>query len=157
MVRHSVAGEVLLAREPRILITIHCTNDQVDKVDLALAEAFSCKIITASPKLEQKLIAWLKKYARKESSRPPIDLKTDTFSEKVLGQLVRIPLGQVKSYHEIATLLGNPKASRAVGNACGSNPLPLFIPCHRVVASDGSLGGFSCGLEIKKRLLAFEN
>jgi O-6-methylguanine DNA methyltransferase len=157
MVKPSYAGELLLAREPRILITIHCTNNQVDTVDLTLAEAFSCAILNASPKLQEKLITWLKKYARKESCRPPLDLKTETFSEKVLGQLVRIPLGQVKSYQEIAKLLGNPKASRAVGNACGSNPLPLFIPCHRVVASDGSLGGFSCGLEIKKRLLAFES
>ena len=78
------------------------------------------------------------------------------FRQKVLNLLQRIPYGRVRSYGWIARKLGNPSAMRAVGGACGANPVPLLVPCHRVVAADGSLGGFSGGLKIKKRLLRLE-
>ena len=79
------------------------------------------------------------------------------FRRRVLGVLQRIPYGRVRSYGWVARKLGKPSATRAVGGACGANPVPLLVPCHRVVASDGSLGGFSGGLTIKKRLLRLEN
>jgi len=79
------------------------------------------------------------------------------FRRRVLGVLQRIPYGRVRSYGWVARKLGKPGATRAVGGACGANPVPLLVPCHRVVASDGSLGGFSGGLTIKKRLLRLEN
>ncbi|KIH53020.1 6-O-methylguanine DNA methyltransferase, DNA binding domain protein [Ancylostoma duodenale] len=70
---------------------------------------------------------------------------------------MRIPRGTTRSYAEIAKLMGRPTAYRAVAQACGANVLPVVIPCHRVVASDGSLGGFSNGIETKRQLLKMES
>jgi methylated-DNA-[protein]-cysteine S-methyltransferase len=74
----------------------------------------------------------------------------------VLKALQGIPYGQTRTYKEIAETIGSPKAMRAVGNANGNNPLAIFIPCHRVVGSDGSLTGFGGGLDAKRFLLALE-
>jgi O-6-methylguanine DNA methyltransferase len=79
------------------------------------------------------------------------------FRQRVLEMLQRIPYGRVRSYGWVARKLGKPGATRAVGGACGANPVPLLVPCHRVVAANGSLGGFSGGLRIKKRLLRLES
>jgi O-6-methylguanine DNA methyltransferase len=88
---------------------------------------------------------------------PPLDLRGGTlFQQRVWSALCRIDCGETKSYAEIAREIGAPKATRAVGGACGANPIPLLIPCHRVLASGGNLGGFSGGLDWKKRLLAIE-
>ena len=65
------------------------------------------------------------------------------FQKKVWQELLKIPKGQTRSYKEIAIAIGNPKAARAVANACGKNPYPIKIPCHRAIRSDGSLGGYS--------------
>jgi O-6-methylguanine DNA methyltransferase len=78
------------------------------------------------------------------------------FQRAVWQILISIPYGETRSYKWMAEQLGQPKAVRAVANACGKNPLPIIIPCHRVVASDGSLGGFALGIETKKKLLAVE-
>lgn len=88
----------------------------------------------------------------------PIDWNGAThFQKKVWRALQRIPWGQTRSYGEIARAIGKPRAARAVGAACGANPLLLLVPCHRVVAGSGSLGGFSAGLALKKQLLALES
>jgi len=88
---------------------------------------------------------------------PPLDLAAGTpFQRKVWAALRQIPAGQTESYGRLAAALGAPKAARAVGSACGANPIPLFIPCHRVVPAGGGLGGFSGGLHWKRRLLALE-
>jgi O-6-methylguanine DNA methyltransferase len=90
-------------------------------------------------------------------SLPPLDLRAGTdFQQRVWSALQRIGLGETRSYCEIAVAIGSPKATRAVGNACGANPIPLIIPCHRVLASGGKLGGFSGGLSWKTKLLAME-
>ncbi|MDP2663767.1 MAG: MGMT family protein, partial [Dehalococcoidia bacterium] len=68
----------------------------------------------------------------------------------------RIPRGQTRSYGQVAQAIGRPQSGRAVGQALASNPLPILIPCHRVVATDGSLRGFACGQEMKRRLLTLE-
>jgi len=81
---------------------------------------------------------------------------SSSFRLKVWRTLQTIPYGRVRSYGWVARKLGQPRAARAVGAACGANPLPLVVPCHRVVAGDGSLGGFSGGLPVKKRLLRLE-
>ena len=78
------------------------------------------------------------------------------FQRSVWRQLQEIPYGETISYGELARRVGNPKASRAVGSANGANPLPIVIPCHRVIASDGTLGGFGGGLPTKQMLLALE-
>ena len=79
------------------------------------------------------------------------------FQLKVWAAIEKIPFGQTRSYGEIATEIGHPGAARAVGTACGSNPLMLFVPCHRVLAARGAIGGYGfCGVEIKKKLLRIE-
>jgi len=99
---------------------------------------------------------------QRESFDFPIDLSLlkTPFQRSVLDATRALPFGRVKSYKEIAIAIGKPGASRAVGNALGSNPIPIVIPCHRVVASGNRLGGFmrnaKGGREIKRRLLALE-
>lgn len=88
---------------------------------------------------------------------PPLDWsgKTD-FQQAVWRELLKIPNGKTRSYGEIAERIGKPKAVRAVGGACGANPVPVLVPCHRVLAANKKLGGFSGGLDWKRRLLARE-
>ena len=85
-----------------------------------------------------------------------LDLEGTSFQRKVWKALQHIPQGSTASYSEIARKIKSPGAARAVGTACGANPIPLFIPCHRVIGSNGSLCGFGGGLPIKKHLLALE-
>lgn len=87
---------------------------------------------------------------------PPLDAGGTPFQQRVWDQLRQIPRGETRSYAEIAAALGVPGAIRAVGRANGANPLAVLVPCHRVVRSDGSLGGYAGGLDIKRRLLEFE-
>jgi AraC family transcriptional regulator, regulatory protein of adaptative response / methylated-DNA-[protein]-cysteine methyltransferase len=86
----------------------------------------------------------------------PLDLAGTDFQRRVWAALEEIPYGETRSYAEVAGAIGAPKAARAVGAACGKNPVPLVIPCHRVVREDGDLGGFGCGVEVKRRLLERE-
>ncbi len=85
-----------------------------------------------------------------------LDLEGTPFQKKVWSALTKIPYGQTRSYRDVAKSVGNPKAFRAVGNANGQNPIPLIVPCHRVIESNGGLGGFGHGIKVKKRLLDFE-
>jgi len=88
---------------------------------------------------------------------PPLDLSAGTdFQRQVWAAMRAIPLGKTISYREIAVAIGNPKACRAVGGACGANPIPVLIPCHRVLAANQRLGGFSGGLDWKIKLLTRE-
>ena len=86
----------------------------------------------------------------------PIDVRGTAFQEAVWKELRRIPLGETRSYAEIAAAVGQPQAVRAVGTANGSNPVAVLVPCHRVIRSDGSLGGYAGGLDRKRKLLAAE-
>jgi len=86
----------------------------------------------------------------------PLDLRGTGFQLMVWRELARIPYGETISYGELARRIGQPDASRAVGAANGANPIPIVIPCHRVIGANGSLTGFGGGIETKKRLLALE-
>ncbi len=87
---------------------------------------------------------------------PPLDLVGTEFQKAVWAALKAIPLGKTLTYGEVAVKIGNPKATRAIGMACGANPIPILIPCHRVVAASSKIGGFSGGLHWKRQLLAAE-
>lgn len=88
---------------------------------------------------------------------PPLDLSSGTpFQQSVWNSLRQIPSGRTRSYGEIARAIRRPKALRAVGQACGANPIPLLLPCHRVLAARGKIGGFSAGLDWKRTLLRRE-
>ncbi|WP_328799264.1 methylated-DNA--[protein]-cysteine S-methyltransferase [Sediminihaliea albiluteola] len=86
----------------------------------------------------------------------PLAPAGSVFQQQVWRALQQIPYGELRSYRDIACSIGNEKAVRAVGRANGCNPLPIIVPCHRVIGSDGKLTGFSGGLETKSRLLALE-
>ena len=86
----------------------------------------------------------------------PLDLQGSQFHMQVWSTLRQIPAGKVATYGEIAARVGKPRGARAVGQACGGNPVVLFVPCHRVVAANGGLGGFGSGLEVKQALLKHE-
>jgi O-6-methylguanine DNA methyltransferase len=92
----------------------------------------------------------------KPKNLPPLDLSGTEFQKNVWNALRKISSGKTKSYGEIARAIGKPKAVRAVGGACGANPVPVLVPCHRVLAANKKLGGFSGGLDWKRRLLARE-
>jgi methylated-DNA-[protein]-cysteine S-methyltransferase len=100
----------------------------------------------------------LRKYLKGELRRfdCKLDFEGTPFQKKVWSALAKIPYGQTRSYQEIAKSIGHPKAFRAVGNANGRNSIPLIVPCHRVIESDGGLGGFGHGIKMKKRLLDLE-
>ncbi len=86
----------------------------------------------------------------------PLSLEGSEFQLRVWKTLITIPYGETISYGQLACRVGNPKAARAVGLANGSNPIPIIVPCHRVIGSDGSLTGYGGGLPIKKALLSLE-
>ena len=106
----------------------------------------------------RKVLAQMERYLKGDLKRfdCPLDLRGTSFQKKVWSKLATIPYGQTRSYKEIAEAIGHPKAFRAVGNANGSNPIPLILPCHRVIESNGGLGGFGHGIKVKKELLDFE-
>jgi O-6-methylguanine DNA methyltransferase len=115
-------------------------------------------LIREDPLPLAEAMAYLQRYFSGVSGRyrHPLDLRGTTFQLKVWSALQQIPFGQVAAYGEIASRLKKPGAARAVGQACRANPVVLFVPCHRVVASRGGLGGFSSGLDLKKSLLRHE-
>ncbi len=86
----------------------------------------------------------------------PLDIQVTAFQRRVYEELLRIPSGETRSYAEIAEAIGQPTASRAVGNACATNPVALAIPCHRVLRNNGSLGGYAWGIERKQALISAE-
>ena len=86
----------------------------------------------------------------------PLDVRGTDFQRRVWAAVAAIPYGQTRTYAEVARMIGKPKAVRAVGAANGANPLPLVVPCHRVVGSDGSLTGYGGGLDVKRELLEME-
>lgn len=94
---------------------------------------------------------------RPAKTLPPVDLSAGTdFQRRVWGALRRIGWGRTRSYGQVARAIGQPKAARAVGAACGANPIPVLVPCHRVLAADKRLGGYSGGLDWKRALLRRE-
>ena len=122
-----------------------------------LRRRFSGEILRDDRK-NGKVLSQLEKYLKGELKRfdCPLDLRGTPFQRKVWSMLAKIPYGKTRSYREIAGAIGHPRAFRAVGNANGANPVPLILPCHRVIESGGGLGGFGHGIRVKKWLLEFE-
>ncbi len=105
-----------------------------------------------------KIQEWIDAYLNKKPILFPLPLdlsRLPSFTQKVLLEIQKIPYGYTKTYKEVAEAIGHPGAQRAVGSACGRNPYPLFIPCHRVVGYN-SLGGYSCAQSIKMLLYILE-
>jgi len=133
--------------------------------DEALLSPVSNELVRDSSRRLQQIKKWhrateaaLKKIlaGNKPGKFPPLDLAGTAFQKSVWNALRKIAPGKTKSYGEIATAIGRPKAVRAVGGACGANPVPVLVPCHRVLAANKKLGGFSGGLDWKRSLLKRE-
>jgi O-6-methylguanine DNA methyltransferase len=106
----------------------------------------------------RKVLSQIRKYLEGKLKQfdCPLDVEGTAFQKRVWSALRKIPYGKTRSYADIARAIGHPKAFRAVGNANGSNPVPIIVPCHRVIESNGGLGGYGSGIGIKKQLLEFE-
>ncbi len=123
------------------------------------------KIEYANPKMRGKAIEILNEtqkqieqylYGQRKVFNLPLDIAGTEFQKRVWHELSKIPYGKTFSYSDIAKKIKNDKAVRAVGTANGRNPISLIVPCHRVIAADGTLGGYAGGLEIKEKLLRLE-
>lgn len=144
---------------PAISVSFMTGKGKVEKIELKHRPEGFFYEIKGDGSCEEAIHAWLKEYLNKKNPKTilPFDLKScPPFTRSVYMTLIKIPFGNTMSYKEVAESLNNPKASRAVGNACGSNLWPLIVPCHRILAVGSALGGFSCGLDIKRELLSFE-
>ncbi|MER3400213.1 MAG: cysteine methyltransferase [Thermoflexus sp.] len=108
--------------------------------------------------LAAQALAQILAYLRRERTvfTVPLAPEGTSFQRRVWVETAQIPYGQTRTYAELARRLGRPGATRAVGQALGANPLPLLIPCHRVIAADGRLGGYTGGVHVKRWLLALE-
>jgi methylated-DNA-[protein]-cysteine S-methyltransferase len=152
-------GALLLAATPAGLVRVAYDREDHDAVLAALAERISPRILLAPGRLDDAA-RQLDDYftRRRHSFQLPVDLRLARgFRRTVLERLPRVEYGHTVSYAELAADVGNPKAVRAVGTACATNPLPLVIPCHRVVRSDGTPGAYVGGPDVKRTLLSLEH
>ena len=155
----SPVGDLLVAVTPRGLIRIaYNANESSDLVLDELARRISPRVVEAPAALDE-VRRELDEYfdGKRTGFDIPIDWRLhDGFGRRVLRATARIPFGKVLTYADVAAKAGSPRAYRAAGNALGSNRMPIVVPCHRVVASGGKLGGYTGGIERKEFLLGLE-
>lgn len=147
----SPLGPIYLVASPVGLQGVYFNKQQVSYVN-ALGKS------TVQERILNKAVKQLGEYfaGRRKRFELVLDLAGTPFQQQVWRQLLKIPFGKTVAYNGIAKKIKRPKAVRAVGSANGKNPLCIIIPCHRVIAADGSIGGYSGGIGIKKRLLELE-
>jgi methylated-DNA-[protein]-cysteine S-methyltransferase len=151
-------GELLLAASDRGLLRLAFPEENADDVLERLAARVSPRIVQAPARLD-RVRRELDEYF--EGRRRSFELALDwtlvgPFGRRVLGATARIPYGRVLTYTEVAAEAGSPRGSRAAGNALGANPIPIVVPCHRVLRGSGALGGYAGGLPRKQFLLELE-
>ena len=150
-------GRVLVAATDAGLVRVSFRQSEASFV-AELRQRLDADVIR-SPARTAAIVDQLRAYfaGERRTFDVPVDLRDVTpFQRRVLLAAAKVPAGQVVSYGEIARRIGQPRGSRAVGQALGRNPIPIVIPCHRVVAAGGGLGGYTGGLVIKKKLLRIE-
>jgi methylated-DNA-[protein]-cysteine S-methyltransferase len=155
----SPLGSLLLAATPRGLVRIAYLSSSDERELLQhLAARISPRVLAAPRKLDPPRRQLDEYFAgRRQRFELPLDWRlTHGFGRRVLSATARIPYGSVSTYKQVATEAGNPRASRAAGNALGANPLPIVVPCHRVLHGSGGLGGYTGGIERKRALLTVE-
>jgi methylated-DNA-[protein]-cysteine S-methyltransferase len=154
----SPVGRLLVAATPRGLVRVTFPIEAPEKVLEQLAASVSPRVLESPERLDHVRRA-LDRYfeGRLHDFDLPLDWQlTQGFYRKVLRATARIPYGQTRSYKQMAKRAGSPRAVRATGSALGSNPLPIIVPCHRVLRTGGALGGYGGGLETKQALLELE-
>jgi methylated-DNA-[protein]-cysteine S-methyltransferase len=151
-------GELLLAATPRGLVRLGLPEQEPDGLLEDLAARVSPRVLESPAQLDE-VRRELELYF--EGRLTEFDLALDwrlsrDFRRRVLRAINRIPYGQTRSYMEVAASAGNERAVRAAGSACGSNPIPIVVPCHRVLRTGGGLGGYGGGVPMKRALLELE-
>lgn len=151
-------GYLLVATTEKGICTVKL-GDEVDKLEQTLINEFNQADIVRD---DDKQKDWVQKIldfitGNQPNLDLPLDVRGTAFQKQVWEALQKIPYGETRTYTDIARDIGKPQAIRAVGNACGANPVALIVPCHRVLRSDGSLGGYHWGVERKQTLLAQES
>jgi AraC family transcriptional regulator, regulatory protein of adaptative response / methylated-DNA-[protein]-cysteine methyltransferase len=151
----SPLGTVLVAATRKGLCAVKLGDDAAT-LERLLADEFSAAELVKEPlpELRQKILAFIS--GDGSLGRIPVDIRGTVFQQRVWQALREIPRGETRTYSQIARSIGAPDAVRAVGSACGANPVALVVPCHRAVRTDGGLGGYAWGLERKEQLLALE-
>ena len=154
----SPVGPLLLAATSQGLIRVAYQNQDHDRVLSMLASRISPRILRDPKRLDAAAREIGEYFAgRRTAFDLPLDFSlSHGFRQVVQQQLPQIGYGKTRSYSQVAAMVGNPKAVRAVGTACATNPVPIVVPCHRVVRADGSPGGYAGGPEAKSALLALE-
>jgi len=151
-------GPLLLAQTKRGLVRVGFPHQDSDQLLAEIAERLSPRVLEAPAELDE-VRRELDLYF--EGKLDHFDLPLDWslsggFRQRVLRAIDRIPYGQTRTYTEMARKAGNERAVRAAGTACGSNPIPLVVPCHRVLRTGGAMGGYGGGLPMKEALLELE-
>jgi methylated-DNA-[protein]-cysteine S-methyltransferase len=151
-------GPLLLAQTRRGLVRVGLPGQDQDELLDDLAERVSPRVLEAPAELDaarRELDLYFE--GKLDRFDLPLDWRlSGGFRQRVLRAINRIPYGQTRSYTEMARKAGNERAVRAAGTACGSNPIPLVVPCHRVLRAGGALGGYGGGLPMKRALLELE-
>jgi methylated-DNA-[protein]-cysteine S-methyltransferase len=152
-------GELLLAATPRGLVRVGLPEQDAGVLLGDLVARVSPRVLEAPAPLEaarRELDLYFD--GRLTEFELPLDWRlSHDFRRRVLRAINRIPYGQTRSYMEVAASAGNERAVRAAGSACGSNPIPIVVPCHRVLRTGGGLGGYGGGLPMKRALLELES
>jgi methylated-DNA-[protein]-cysteine S-methyltransferase len=151
-------GELLLAATPRGLVKVSFDIEDPETTLARLAGEISPRILERPARLDEARRELDQYFAGRRSEFDlPLDWRlSDGFRRRVLRATSRIPFGSTSTYSKIAAAAGSPRAHRAAGSALGANPLPIVVPCHRVLRTGGALGGYGGGLEMKRELLRIE-
>ena len=153
----SQLGSVLVAATDKGICAVSLRESDEGASDSLRARFPKATIKRDDAALETALDLVLARIAgRKLDDALPLDLQGTEFQREVWGQLLAIPAGKTRTYLDVAQAINRPKATRAVAQACGANPVAVVVPCHRVVMSDGSIGGYSGLPGVKQALLAAE-
>jgi methylated-DNA-[protein]-cysteine S-methyltransferase len=151
-------GTLLLAKTPRGLVRLGLPGEDTEAMLADLAGRISPRILEDPARLDEERRELDDYFAgRRHAFELPIDWQlSNGFLLRARQGIAAIPYGETRTYTDLARAAGNQRAVRAAGSACSRNPIPLIVPCHRVLRSDGSLGGYAGGLEMKRRLLELE-
>ena len=152
-------GTFLAAASPQGLCRLHTVGEkEKDSALKDLLRHYPGAVFRKDPKPLKKILTEVEEYFAGRRRNFSIDLDTPgtPFQKKVWEALLSIPYGETRTYGQVATTVGRPRAARAVGGACNQNPVAIIVPCHRVVGANGDLTGYAGGVAIKRRLLELE-
>jgi len=157
-ITETLVGRLLIASSEKGVIRIAFQTDESADPVIDLKQKYPESAIRENHEVNREATDQIREYldGKRTAFYLPLELNGTPFQKKVWDAVVCIPYGQTRSYGEIACAIDNPKSCRAVGNANNKNPLPIIIPCHRIIGSDGSMTGYGGGMPIKKKLLELE-